>query len=230
MARSIELTGRFAFLLFSAVTTAAQLIGQPIAIGIEGGLRTTSDVSGTLTPESKRYIVGPKVDVRLPWHFSFEFDALYRDVGFTAYAGSCCGSSITRERDTSWEFPMLGKYHFPGMERLRLRPFAGIGYAPRIVHGNDVSSGSYLSGITENPAASVYTYYFNSRSSASYPATQGLVVSGGVEFGAHHLLISPELRYVHWNAPFLYEFGGDGSFRYTSPQDELFVLVGIAWH
>jgi hypothetical protein len=212
-----------AFLLLSAHFAFA----QPFAVGVEGGLRTTGDVSGTLTPESKRYIVGPKVEVRLPWHLSFEFDALYRDIGFTGYGNTCCGSSITRERDRSWEFPMIVKYHLPGIARLH--PFVGIGYAPRIVRGSDVSSGSYLIGITENPPASTYEY-FNSRSKVSYPATQGLVISGGVEFRAPHVLISPELRYVHWNQPFLYEFGGDGSFQYTSPQDELFVLVGLAWH
>jgi hypothetical protein len=218
------LTGSLTFLFLSGHLAVA----QPVAFGVEGGVRTTGDVSGTLTPESKRYIVGPNLEVRLPLHLSFEFDALYRDVGFTGYSGSCCGSSITRERDSSWEFPMIVKYHLPG--GARLRPFVGLGYAPRIVHGSDVSSGNYLSGITENPPASMYTYFFDSRSSTSYSTTQGVVVSGGLEFGAHHVLISPELRYVHWNAPFLYETGGDGSFRYTSPRNELFVLVGIAWH
>jgi hypothetical protein len=43
------------------------------------------------------------------------------------------------------------------------------------------------------------------------------------------VLISPELRYVHWNAPAINDFGGDGTFRWVSSQDELFVLVGIAW-
>lgn len=219
---------RFRFLLagsFTFVFLSVHLaIAQPVALGVEGGLRTTDDVSGTLTPESKRYIVGPKLEVRLPLHLSFEFDALYRDVGFTGYFGSCCGSSITRERDNSWEFPMIVKYRFPSV--LRLHPFAGIGDAPRIVSGNDISSGSYLSNF--NTGAT--TYYSNVHGNVSYPVTQGLVVSGGVEFGARHVLISPELRYVHWNQPFLYEFGGDGGSRFTSPQNELFVLLGIAWH
>ena len=188
----------FTFLLLSARLAVA----QPIAIGVEGGIRTTGDVSGTLAPESKRYIVGPKVEVRLPLHLSVEFDALYRDIGFTGYSQSCCGSSITRERDTSWEFPMIVKYRFPGVTRLRLRPFAGIGYAPRIVSGSDVSSGSFLIEITQNPPAASTYEYFNVHRNVSYPVTQGLVVSGGVEFGARHLLISPELRYVHWNQPF----------------------------
>lgn len=84
--------------------------------------------------------------------------------------------------------------------------------------------------MNDNPPTSTYTYYFNERFNPNYPVTQGLVVSGGLEFRAPHLLISPELRYVHWSQPFLYEFGGDGTFRYQSPSNELFVLVGLAWH
>jgi hypothetical protein len=215
----ILLAGSFPF-VFLSVHPA---IAQPVAFGIEGGIRTTSDVSGTLAPESKRYIVGPKLEVRLPLHLSVEFDALYRDVGFLGYFNSCCAHSLTRERDTSWEFPMIMKYHFPRVARLR--PFVGIGYAPRIVYGSDVSSGSYL-----DVGTGVVTTYSNVHRNVSYPVTQGLVVSGGVEFEAPNMLISPELRYVHWSAPFLYEFGGDGSYRYTSPQNELFMLLGIAWH
>jgi hypothetical protein len=203
-------------------------LAQPFAVGVEGGLQATGDVSGTLTPESKRYIVGPKVEVRLPLHLSFEFDALYRHIGFTGYGESCCGSSITRERDHSWEFPMIVKYRLPGVAHLH--PFVGIGYDPRIVNGGDVSSGSFLSGMTQNPPTSTYTYYFNQHRNVSYPTTQGLVISGGVEFRAPHVLITPEVRYVHWNQPFLYEFGGDGTFQYTSRSNELFVLVGLAWH
>ncbi len=218
MRRRFLLAGGFTIVFLSVRPAIAQ---QPVAFGIEGGLRTTGDVSGTLTPESKRYMV----EVRLPLHLSVEFDALYRDIGFLGYFNSCCANSLTGERDNSWEFPMLVKYHFPGVTRLRLRPFAGIGYAPRIVYGSDVSSGSYL-----DVGTGVTTTYSNAHRNVSYPVTQGVVVSGGVEFGPRHVFISPELRYVPWNAPFLNEFGGDGSYRYTSPQNELFVLEGIAWH
>ena len=121
--------GVLALVLLSANVAMA----QQVEVGVEGGIRATSDPSGNLTSESKRYIVGPKVEVRLPWHLSFEFDALYRRVGFLGYVNSCCADALTGERDNSWEFPMLMKHHFPGVARLRLRPFAGIGYAPRIV-------------------------------------------------------------------------------------------------
>jgi len=201
------------------------MTAQAIAIGVEGGVRTTDDVSGSLTSESKRYIVGPTVDIRLPLRLSVEVDALYRRFGFTGYGNTCCGSAILRERANSWEFPLILKYRLP----VPLHPFVGAGYAPRVVHGTDVTSGYYLSGITQSPPGSIYTYFSNQPSSTNYSVTHGAVVSGGVSLGAGHFRLTPEVRFVHWNAPFLSEYGGDGSFRYVSNQNEAFVLLGISW-
>ena len=199
---------------------------QPIAIGVEGGVRTTNDVSGSLTSESKRYIVGPTVDIKLPLRLSVEVDALYQRFGFSGYETSCCGSATLRERTNSWEFPMILKYRLPVP---LLHPFVGAGYAPRVVHGADVTSGYYLSGMTANPPTSVYTYFNNQRTSTNYPVTHGVVVSGGVSLGAGHFRLTPEVRFVHWSAPFLNEYGGDGSFRFVSNQNEAYVLLGISW-
>jgi hypothetical protein len=116
---------------------------------------------------------------------------------------------------------MILKYRLP---IALTHPFVGAGYAPRTIHGTDVSSGSYLS------SPSGYTYFFNRHSDTSYSWTHGVVVSGGVNWDAGHLRFTPELRYVHWSAPFLNEYGGDGSFRFVSKQDEVFVLLGISWH
>jgi hypothetical protein len=165
----------------------------------------------------------------MPKRLSIEVDALYRRFGFTEYVTYCCGfgSSITRERANSWEFPLILKYHVTGG---RVHPFVGVGYAPRIVHGTDVSSGSYLSGMTSNPPMDIYTYYFNQRSNTNYSWTHGVVVSGGVSLGAGHVRFTPEVRYVHWNAPFLNSPGNHGCCMYASNQDEVFVMLGLSWH
>jgi hypothetical protein len=197
-------------------------MAQPIEVGVEGGVRTTDDVSGTLTSESKRYIVGPKVEIRLPLRLSFEFDALYQRFGFTGYEASCCGNSVTRERANSWEFPLILKFRIPVLPG---RPFVGAGYAPRTVHGTDVSNGVGNVGL---PGPLVY--FFNQRVETSYPVTNGVVISGGLNLGSGHVRFSPELRYVRWTTPFLNEFGGDGSSRYLSNQNEVFVLLGVSWH
>src|SRR5580704_7591899 len=132
-------------ILTLAVLCGHRAVAQRVAVGLEGGVRTTDDVSGSLTSESKRYIVGPKVEIRLPLRLSFEFDALYRRFGFTGYETSCCGNSVTRERSNSWEFPMILKYRIPVVPG---HPFVGAGYAPRTVDGTDVSSGVGNVGFT----------------------------------------------------------------------------------
>ncbi len=210
------------------VSFSGQLaVAQWVDVGVLGGARLTDDVSGTLMSESKRYIVGPKVEVRLPLRLSVEVDALYRRFGFTGYEESCCGFAVTRERANSWEFPMILKYRLPVP---LVHPFVGVGYSPRVVNGTDVSYGSFLSYISGNPPTIIYTSFTNQRSNTSYSATHGIVVSGGVNLDVGHVRFSPEVRYVHWNAPFLNEFGGDGSFRFVSNQNEAFVLLGISWH
>ena len=125
----------------------------------------------------------------------------------------------TRERDTSWEFPIQVKYHFPSVARLH--PFVGIGYDPRVVSGHDTVFGT-MENVQTGAISSL-----SGQNNVSYPGTQGLVASGGLEFGSRHFSFSPEIRYIHWNAPFLNADLGYG-YRYTSPQNELFVLLGIA--
>jgi len=192
-------------------------VAQQIAVGVKGGVRTTDDISGERSAlygaksESKRYSVGPMLEVGLPLRLSFEFDALYRRFGFKSLFSGQLAYSTTRERANSWEFPMILKYRLAAVPG---HPFVGVGYAPRTVHGTDVSSGSYLSG------PSSYTYYVNQQSQTSYSVTHGAVISGGVDLGAGHVRVSPELRYVHWSAPFFF----------NSKQDELFVLLGVSWH
>ena len=187
---------------------------------MEGGIWATSDFSGSLTSESKRYIVGPTVDIRLAKRFSVEVDALYQRFGFTGVQEYGFEGSITRERTNSWEFPVILKYHLP----IRLvHPFVGLGYAPRIVKGTDVSSGGGI-GLPS---------FYNLRTATNYPVTQGVVVSGGVSFGAGQFRFTPEVRYTHWTAPYLNQFvsvspccGG----QWVSEQNEVLVLLGIRWH
>jgi hypothetical protein len=197
------------------------MVAQPVSVGVKTGIWTADDVSGTLHPESKRYIVGPTLEVRLPLRFSFEFDALYRRLGFTGYISSIGFYGTHRERDNSWEFPMIAKYRFPGA---LVHPFAGVGYAPRTVHGTAIFSGCTLQGLGPYICESS-----PNKLNTNYPLTHGIVVSGGLGWDSHHVHVSPELRYVRWTAPFLNEFGGDGSYRYVSAQNELFVLVGLSW-
>src|SRR6476661_3389813 len=84
---------------------------QPVSVGLKAAARVTSDVDGDAASESKLYLVGPMVDVALPYHFSFEADALYSRFGYTSTTYGLLGDSFTeRVRANSWEFPLLAKY------------------------------------------------------------------------------------------------------------------------
>jgi hypothetical protein len=207
--------GVLALVLLSANVAMA----QQVEVGVEGGIRATSDPSGNLTSESKRYIVGPTVNIRLTKAFSVEVDALYQRFGFTGVQEYGFAGSITRERTNSWELPVILKYHLP----IRLaHPFVGIGYAPRIVNGTDVSSGS----------SNEFPPYYNLRTATNYPVTQGVVVSGGVSLGAGHFRFTPEVRYTYWTGPYLNQYVSVApccSGQWVSNQNEVSVLLGIRW-
>ena len=81
--------------------------------------------------ESRRYMVGPTLDVRLPLHLGVEVDALYRTFGYSNESGGLLGAFANhRERSNSWEFPVIGKFHIPGGA---IHPFVEAGFNSRLV-------------------------------------------------------------------------------------------------
>jgi len=204
--------------------TGQVIMAQPIAIGVKGGVQLTDDFGpaspavGGVTSESKRYIVGPALDVRLPVGWSFEFDVLYRRLDFTASLnGGLSAGFTTVKRASSWEFPLMLKYHFL---HTPVHPFVGGGFAPRIIRGTEISSGTCLcNGPSPTP--------FSSHSETNYPTIWGSLISGGVELGTGHLRVSPEVRYAYWSPPFFKT--GLQTYDYKSKQNEVSIFLGISW-
>ena len=99
------------------------LLGQSLSIGVKGGVRASDDFQYAATSESRRYAVGPMLEVALPLGFAIEFDALYRRQGFSIGNSTPLYSSSTREADNVWEFPLLARYRTPlrGIRRSRRR-------------------------------------------------------------------------------------------------------------
>lgn len=201
---------------------------QTFTFGVLGGVRTTGLFTGNLTDESRRYVIGPSADLRLPLHLSVEIDALYRRFGYsdTFVVPIVPGSlTVTRERDNSWEFPVLAKYHLP----IRgLHPFAGAGIAPRTISGRADQSGytvNFLTGLPSQPFSGSYK--------TSYDPTVGLVIAGGAELGVGRIRFTPQIRYTRWKARFLDEIVRNMGFLglefYEAPQNQLDVMVGIGW-
>lgn len=116
---------------FGFIICALGCCGQSITVSAVGGLRGVDDMGGNgsdgLTSASKRYVVGPSVEVGLAGRFGVEVEALYRREGYELRTPGFIVSSS--ERGNSWEFPVLIKYRLPVA---LARPFLEVGYAPRV--------------------------------------------------------------------------------------------------
>jgi hypothetical protein len=173
---------------------------QLVSVGVKGGVSITEP--GRYNDESRRYIVGPSVEFRLPFRFAAEIDALYTRTGdsfrylyFYPDPAGMAGTTTdirVRTRGNSWEFPVLGKYYFTSRQHA-IQPFVGTGYTLSTTWvRNDVQT----SVLSLSPIATTQpTLASNSRRT---PFDVGAVVAAGVRVKAGRFSVLPELRYTHW--------------------------------
>lgn len=194
-----------------------------MTFGVKGGIRATDDItSNGLFPtssESKRYVVGPMFEVGLPLGLAVEVDALYRREGYRTTFGNFAGSSFSRERANSWEFPLLLQYKLPLPVA---KPYVVAGYAPQVINGQIDSNGFSINLLTGEQTFS------SSRTGTNWDVSHGLVVGGGIQLGIGALRLSPEVRYTYWKNPAINVFGPQG-YAFQSAQNQVDVLVGIGW-
>lgn len=198
------------FLLLSVVSAVGAL-AQPIGVGIKAGVPLTdtfSDVSN-FTSDTKRYILGPMVELRLPAGFAIEGDALYNKTDLSGPL-SAIGSIFTSVVNTnSWEFPVLLKKKFgPNTPGVSIRPYVEAGATFR-----------YLSGLSDLPA-------FITNGRGVDKNNTGFTAGGGVEFKLLFLRVSPELRYTRWGTDTF--TGGLANIWQTNKNQGQF-LVGISF-
>lgn len=206
---------QFYFWRIAVLLTSSVCFGQTLAIGVIGGARVTDDLTGGgATSVSKRYVVGPALDIGLPLGFGVEVDALYRREGFQSFFGNPVNSGFSVEHANSWEFPMLLKYRLPFP---LIQPFVEAGYAPRVMNGTISTLNTSASPPVQLQA-----------SSELWPTSQGLVIGGGVQFAIGRLRVSPGVRYAYWNNAAIMATNGNGPSWYSS-QNQVDILVGIGW-
>src|SRR6185437_9079065 len=151
--------------LFICVPAYSQTFG----FGVRGGVPLTDFASTvqsqnfTFNTKTDRYIIGPTADLRLPFGLGVEVDALYRHMSYTGsgVAGSIIGSGLN---SGEWEFPVLGKYRFPGKVA---RPFIDAGV-----------SFDRLMGLTQSVSA---TASAGSPKIVNKNSTTGFVVGAGLD-------------------------------------------------
>jgi len=193
--------------------------GQSVAIGVKSGLPATTDISGDAVSESKRYTIGPILDVGLLLGFGAEVDALYQREGFRTSFSNFAGGSDSRERANSWQFPILLKYRLPFPV---VKPYVAVGYAWRVIRGTEDTNG-YSIDLETGQITSGRTHL-----NTNWNTGGGVVVGGGVQFGVGSLRLSPELRYTRWTNAAINVFG-PGGYAYQSASNQVDVLVGLGW-
>ncbi|MBZ5582896.1 MAG: porin family protein [Acidobacteriia bacterium] len=162
---------------------AASALAQPVTFGVRAGVPLTDFFTGvqnqnfTFATNPRKYVIGPSIELRLPFGLGVELDALHRSV---EYAGSV-GATVANASASSWEFPLLAKYRFPTKV---VRPFVDAGFAF-----------DTLTGLKQ----SVATATGLSNSTSGSQNTKGFVLGAGLDI---HLLLhfSPEIRYTHWGS------------------------------
>jgi hypothetical protein len=201
----------FSILLSTQVCATAQYLSIGVKLG--GFLTDTFGGSPIILDESKFYTVGPSFGIDFRKGPGLEVDALYHHVGYDLQFGQ---TYYRRERSTSWEFPILAKYHF--LQKPHFQPFAGGGYALRQISGSVSYS---LTPPLANPPQS-------GRLNTNYSVIHGFVAAGGLDLEAGHLRFIPEVRYTRW----VQTYGlasADSADRIGSTQNQIQLLIGISF-
>lgn len=212
--------------LFVGIYTTA-CFGQHLEAGVKGGIPVSSafetgsfftlDFGEAAFSSTRRYTIGPMVGLRLPHGLGVEVDALYSRLGFDDLTKSA-GVFFSRTRTIagSWEFPIIGKYHFGSFSALS--PYVDGGVSFRHLGGVSTTTEQFIDLPGYGTQVGASGTFGIDRSN------HGGVVGFGLEVHAGILRISPELRYTRW--------GADSNLDHPqlhSNQNQVSLLVGIAF-
>jgi hypothetical protein len=150
---------------------------------------------------SKNFVIGPTLEVRLPFGFSVESDALYRPLNLSVqqsssgFGGFLLGtpSSLNSNDFDSWEFPILAKYRLPTPV---IKPYLEAGPSFRVI----------------------------ASSAPQHLSTKGVSAGIGVEIKVLRFGLSPEFRYTHWGS----DTGNANPYSASLHQNQVEFLVGLA--
>lgn len=224
---------RFGVLLTLASTLALAQDEPLVSFGVKGGafikglfqdgytsvFRSSSGdvLRNSANARDKVYLVGPSVEVRLPFRLAVEFDALYSRVNgeqtnTTVGSGgqfTTIGTVTAQQTANRWEFPLLAKFRIPAGHHVH--PFVGVGPNFSILSQQRYKSATVFSG---QPV-----------SQTSFPQDArdfgtGVTASGGLSFDFAHVRFTPEVRYTWRDRRF-----------FTVPTDQNVVqaLIGISF-
>ena len=206
---------------FLVFVLSAGAFAQTLSMGLKVGVPVTDAFHAasvgniSYIGETRRFVIGPTVELHLPFGFSAEVDALYRNQRFRS---SLQASSATLTASTSsgaWEFPVLAKYR---MLAGPVRPFVLGGLSFNRLTGVKQDFSCTGSGCTPGTTGSTGT-----PGELEHRSSVGIVLGAGLELNVLVVKLSPEIRYTGWTLPnFSASTGG-----LKSVQNQAEFLVGI---
>lgn len=217
-----------------ALVCGCPLFGQlgPFSSGVKGGV-PISDASGVrpdngcisigcsffnFSSETKRFTLGPTVELQLPLGLAIEADALYSRLSYDTFRFSSSTfifngvqffsdeSTFTSIKLDRWTFPILLKWRYG---HRRVRPFVDGGISLDHISGID----ERISMISHDSVSPFPEQIQHEKFSSPGPAAlssrnrKGGVLGGGIEFRAVGLVrLTPEVRYTRWGSSQLVPF------------------------
>ena len=217
-----------------SLAVAASALAQPVTFGVRAGMPLTDFISTVQTQRvegllgifpgfqsnTRPYVFGPSIELRLPAGLGIELDALYRRTNYSGTSVANNGlnvitTTVTSASANAWEFPLLLKYRFHVPV---VKPYVDAGFA-----------WDTLAGLRQSIRQTVAT--ITNASTTSTPAdlhkkgTSGFVVGAGVDIHAWKIRLSPEARYTYWDPPHFEDPAG----LVTSNQSQAEFLLGITF-
>lgn len=203
---------RQSVLLFIPLLVPFQGWAQLVSFGVKAGVPATDAFKATRSAstgylsDTKRYLAGGTVELRLPAGFGVELDALYKRLNYDS-SGVDGASSMS---GNSWEFPLLFKLR---AVEPAVRPFVVAGPSFR-----------HLSGLKQ-----FIVDPLDRRSDTSRPLelqnrfSAGFTAGAGLEMGNRFRLV-PEVRYTRWGWE---NFQAAALPQFRSNVNQLDFLLGI---
>ena len=180
-----------------------------VSVGIKVGAPLNKFVTTTYADAfdsvqtTKRYTIGPVIDIDLPKGLGIEVGAMYKRIdeqsaSYTVLAPSatyCDGTdciTFTHVQShpistvgRSWEFPVVGQYHFPILRSKQIRPYVEAGF-----------SYNHLSNIY-GPYRIDYSVQTEQTPTINSLIRKGVVFGVGAEIKLKMIHATPGLRYTH---------------------------------
>ena len=144
--------------------------------------------------DTKRYTVGPTVEIGLPRNFAVEFDVLYRRLGYERRGFVPGLNTLDATTGNSWQFPFLLKYNWG---RNGGSPFVDAGVS---FHRVNASTRHTLLGDPFGTGMPDFTGPPGDARELVHEFRTGGVLGVGWNIPARFIRFSPELRYTRWSS------------------------------